>query len=79
MTAEILKFGGGTYLDVPNEKVLDGAKAADLESVLVLGWNKDGTFYAASSDGELGHNTLLAQRFIHAVMTGDFKTGVGDR
>lgn len=35
----------------PVEDVLNGALAADLESVVILGTNKDGSFFVAQSHG----------------------------
>lgn len=39
-----------TTLDVPVDRVLEGAIEQDLRSVMVIGWDKDGKFYVASSD-----------------------------
>jgi len=38
-----------TYLDIPVERVLDGAKKAGLEGVVVIGYKKDEEFYFSSS------------------------------
>lgn len=43
-----------TTLDLPPERVLQGALQADLESVLVIGRRKDGTFFIASSMSDGG-------------------------
>lgn len=40
-----------TTLDIPAERVLQGAILAGLESVVVVGVDKDGNEYAASSHG----------------------------
>ena len=38
-----------TSLDIPAERVIEAAKEADLESVVVLGYDKDGDEYFSSS------------------------------
>lgn len=41
---------GETRLDIPVDRVLDAARAADLEGVVVMGYTKDGGVeYIASS------------------------------
>jgi hypothetical protein len=68
---EVVVLAGYTKLDIPVERVLDGAK--HLERVLVLGWTNDGEFWAASSHGGDGTKTAdLAQRFIHKFYAGDY-------
>jgi hypothetical protein len=71
---EVVTLGGYTSLDIPVERVLDGAK--ELESILVLGWTKDGKFYAATSIGGKRSSELvdLAQRFVHKYYAGDYDT-----
>lgn len=49
MTAEIVNFNGITKLDLPPERVLSSAVAADLDAAIVVGWDKEGEFYFASS------------------------------
>lgn len=48
------KFTGPTKLDVPVDKVLDGAKAADLTEVLIIGFTKEGKPYGACSHNDAG-------------------------
>jgi len=43
-----------TRLDIPAGRVIDGAKEADLETALVIGWDEDGEFYFASSKADGG-------------------------
>lgn len=53
-TAKVIPLGCLTKLDVPADRVLDGAKGK-LEGVLVLGFEEDGgEFYAASSYADGG-------------------------
>lgn len=49
MTAEIITPNFNTTLDVPVERVLDGAAKGNLESVIVIGRTKDDELYLASS------------------------------
>ena len=39
-----------TTHDIPTERVLGAALAANLKSVIVIGWCEDGEFYFASSE-----------------------------
>ena len=48
-TAQVLRFAGVTKLDLPPELVLDGAREAGLKAVVILGYDKDGDEYMASS------------------------------
>ena len=38
-----------TRLDIPPERILNGALKADLEQAFVIGWGRDGELYTASS------------------------------
>lgn len=50
--AEIITLDLITKLDIPVERVIDGAKKADLETAVVIGWDKDGEFYFASNKAD---------------------------
>jgi hypothetical protein len=67
---DVVLLNGVTTLPIPVERVLEGAK--NLDSVLVLGWTKDGEFYAAASSGSFEESTYLAQQFIHKTHSGDY-------
>jgi hypothetical protein len=41
-----------TRLDIPVQRVLDGAVNADLEKVVVIGYDKEGEFYFASNKAD---------------------------
>ena len=43
-----------TRLDVPVERVLGAAMAAEMETAVVIGWAANGDFYFASSAGDGG-------------------------
>ena len=51
-----------TTLDVPIDRVLEGALAADLDAVVVLGYDKNGDEYFASSNADGGDVVWLMER-----------------
>jgi hypothetical protein len=65
--AEVHYLGGVTRLDLPADRVLDGAKNK-LTGVLVLGYDKDGEFYAASSYADGGVLMWLMEHCKHELM-----------
>lgn len=48
-TAQVLRWRGVTKHSLPVERILDGAAAANLGCVVVLGYEPDGSEYFASS------------------------------
>lgn len=57
---------------VPVPRVLDGAKAADLEDVLVIGWEKNGELYGGCSTGETAVILELMERLKFKLLNGDY-------
>lgn len=53
MSAKILPFTGITRLDLPPDQILERAMG-QLKGVLVIGYDKDDGFYAASSYADGG-------------------------
>jgi len=53
MTHNVLEFTGVTVLDTPPSKVLEHASNANLQDVVVVGWDENGNLYfnSSSSDG----------------------------
>ena len=49
MTARIIELENVTTLDLPPDRVLRKAGEADRESVIVIGYDRDGNEYFASS------------------------------
>ena len=43
-----------TVLPIPVDRICDAAKAADLSICIIVGVQKNGDFYFASSDADLG-------------------------
>lgn len=72
--ASVEIMGGVTDLDIPPDRVLNGA-VGKLKSVLLLGWDKDDTLYVATSQGGRAGEWIisdLANRFLHKLYNGDF-------
>ncbi len=73
---DVVELGGYTRLPIAPDKVLQAA-VGELDYVLVLGYNKDGTMYAACSESDLAKSTFLATHFAHRVHAGDFGEEIG--
>jgi hypothetical protein len=53
MEDNVIDFPGGTLLDIPVDKVLEGAKDASLDQVVIVGVKEDGSTYLAFSTSDL--------------------------
>ena len=62
MTAKVYAFDGLTKYDIDSDFVLEAAKGK-MENVWVLGIDKDGEEYFASSTGDLGDALLIVELF----------------
>ena len=60
--SNIIVLENETTLDLPPDRVLEGAHGK-LESVIVIGWDKDGEEYFASSVSDGGAILWLVERF----------------
>ena len=60
---DVVDFGGATLLDIPCKKVLQGAIASNLVSVIVIGETADGEIYHASSSADLAELILAVEIF----------------
>lgn len=60
---EVVYFRGITKLDMPAEKVLKEALKADLKSVILCGFTKEGDIWASSSVADAGHAMWLIEMF----------------
>lgn len=45
MADNVVRFPGITSHDLPPETVYDMAKEADLQDIVIIGWDADGHFY----------------------------------
>lgn len=58
-----------TFVDLPPERVLDGAKKHELTTVAIVGWLPNGDEYYAMSSPDAGTVLLLLEKFKHALVT----------
>lgn len=68
MTDNVVNFPGITKLNLPPERILEQAGSADLDGVVVIGWTKDGKFYAASSYADGGDVMFLCEMVKHRLI-----------
>ena len=54
MADNVVELGNVTTLDLPAERVIQRAKDADLETVIVIGKDQDGDFWFASNKADGG-------------------------
>lgn len=52
--SNVVTLNAPTKLDIPVDRVLDGAKDADLDGLFIVGRTKDGELYFASSIADGG-------------------------
>lgn len=64
----VIKFTGVTRLDLTPERVLDAAKESRLGGVVVMGFDEDGEFYAASSYADGGTVMWLLEKCKHSLL-----------
>lgn len=69
---EVVRLNCLTTLDLNPDDVLTG-NVGKLSEVLILGFDKEGEFLVASSNGDLERLCFLAQKFIHKVHSGDYE------
>jgi hypothetical protein len=60
MSAEIFRFNGITRHELPPDQVLEQT-AGILDSVLLMGWHKDGTFYTAASGPSIPEALMMLE------------------
>lgn len=79
MTAQIIKWSGLTKLDIPVERVLNGALDRELQSAVVVGFTQEGDLHFASSVASGAEAIFLLQRAIHNLnrMMDDLMEGRG--
>ena len=61
MSCKIIPLGNITRLDLPPDRILDGAKG-QMESVVVIGWDNNGELYFASSIADGGSVLWLLEK-----------------
>lgn len=68
MNDKVVPLHGFTTLDLPPERVLDGAKEANLAGVVIIGVEPDGKEYLASSWGDSAAILWHLKRAEHVLM-----------
>jgi hypothetical protein len=66
-TAKVVMFDGITRLNLPPDRLLDAA-GGKLESVVIAGYDKDGSEYFASSIADGGEALWILQRASHRLL-----------
>lgn len=61
MSARIIPLGNVTRLDIPVERILDQAKD-QMDHVVIMGWDKNGELYFASSFADGGEVMWLLEK-----------------
>lgn len=59
---EVVTLSAPTRLDLPVDRVIDAAKEAGLQTVVILGYDRDGDEYFASSYADGGNVLWLMRR-----------------
>lgn len=65
----VIDFPGETRLKTPVPKVLATAAGKGLTDAVVLGWDKDGTFYFSASSPDGAETLFLLRLAEHELMT----------
>lgn len=69
--SNVVDIGCITKLDLPADRILAKAQAAGLETAIVIGVDKDGDFYFASSAADGGDVLWWIEKAKLALLTGD--------
>jgi len=64
---DIINLGGVTQLDLPPDRILENNKG-QLETVLILGFDKDGDFISATNKADGGEVLWLLELCKHRLM-----------
>lgn len=67
MSARVIPIGCVTRLDLPVDRVLDQAKET-MDHVVVMGWDKDGELYFASTFADGGEILWLMEKCKEALL-----------
>lgn len=70
MSDKVVELNCVTTLDIPPERTLNGALSANLQGVVVLGYDADGDEYFASSYADGGNVLWLLERCKLRLMRG---------
>ena len=70
MMDKVVKFTGLTTLGIPADQVLEGA-IGKLDSVIILGYDKEDQSYFAATTSHLGEILLIMERFKQSILEGE--------
>ena len=59
---KVIPFGGITRLDLPVDRILDGAKEWGAQSVVVIGWDGEDEFAFTTSSADGGEVLWLLEK-----------------
>jgi hypothetical protein len=62
MTADVVILDVETTLDLPLDRILNGARDAEVSDCLLLGYEPSGDFYMASQTTDAGKMLILLER-----------------
>lgn len=65
---EVVELNIPTTVDIPPDDVLRGAIETGMREAMVIGFDCDGRFYIASSNGSVADNLLLVEMARNEVM-----------
>lgn len=68
MTADVIDLHATTTQDIPAERVIEGALAEGLESVVVLGFHESGEFYFGANKADVAHVLFALKWAEHRIM-----------
>lgn len=66
--SNVIPLGNVTRLNLPTDRILDGAKGHCPDGVVVIGWDADGELYFASSIADGGSVLWLMERCKKALL-----------
>lgn len=73
-TAQVIRWQGVTKHDLPVDRILEAAAAAELRCVVVMGYAPDGSEYFASSIADGADVLWLAERLKLKLLTATVET-----
>lgn len=68
---DVVRLNCMTTLPINPDDVLTGT-AGKLDYCLLIGWDKDGNLYTASSEADMERALYVATKFVHKVHNGDY-------
>ena len=69
-SGEVIEFPSETFQDIEPKKITEAANKIDFEHVMIVGWEKDGEMYFASSQGSAAEIVLDLEICKRMIMDG---------